>query len=150
MLEPVIKTFHELSRDEIFMMFKARVDVFVVEQDCAYPEVDDVDRALNTRHILFLEQGRLKAYARCYLKSENTASIGRVLIAPDGRGSGLGYTLMNAALACCAQQFPSAQVQIAAQSYLQPFYGKLGFAPISDVYLEDGIEHIDMQLVISM
>ncbi|MBQ4812390.1 GCN5 family acetyltransferase [Pseudoalteromonas luteoviolacea] len=146
MLEPVVKSFYELSHEEIFMMFKARVDVFVVEQECAYPEIDDIDRDLNTRHLLFLEHGCLKAYARCYPKSENTASIGRVLITPDGRGAGMGYTLMNAALACCHQQFPQMNVQIAAQSYLQPFYGKLGFEPISDVYLEDGIEHLDMQL----
>ncbi|KZN37798.1 GNAT family N-acetyltransferase [Pseudoalteromonas luteoviolacea] len=146
MLEAVVRTFHELSHDEIFMMFKARVDIFVVEQACAYPEIDDIDRDLNTRHILFFEQGQLKAYARCYPKDGAIVAIGRVLITSESRGSGMGYTLMNAALACAKQQFPDSRVQIAAQSYLQPFYNKLGFEPISDVYLEDGIEHIDMQL----
>ncbi|MCF2856246.1 GNAT family N-acetyltransferase [Pseudoalteromonas sp. SMS1] len=145
-LEPVARTYRELSHDEIFMMFKARVDIFVVEQACAYPEIDDIDRDLNTRHILFLEQGCLKAYARCYPKSDTVVAIGRVLITPESRGSGMGYTLMHAALACVKQHYPDSQVHIAAQSYLQPFYCKLGFEPMGDVYLEDGIEHIDMQL----
>ncbi|MDK2594448.1 GNAT family N-acetyltransferase [Pseudoalteromonas obscura] len=140
------KSFYELSHDELFDVFKLRVDVFVVEQNCPYHEIDEVDRVPSTRHILLIGSDRLQAYARCYSKENGAAAIGRVLISAEQRGSGIAYKLMENALACCNAHFPNRPIEISAQTYLQPFYEKLGFKAVSEAYLEDGIEHIDMLL----
>ncbi|KID58446.1 GCN5 family acetyltransferase [Pseudoalteromonas luteoviolacea] len=145
MTEFKVKSFYELSNDELFEVFKLRVDIFVVEQQCPYPEIDEIDRISSTRHILFSDGKQVKAYARCYQKGKATAAIGRVLIASDARGSGIAYELMAAAIQCCKDHYPNMFIEIAAQTYLQPFYQKVGFNSVGEAYLEDGIEHIDMK-----
>ncbi|MCF6437918.1 GNAT family N-acetyltransferase [Pseudoalteromonas luteoviolacea] len=142
-----IKSFYELSHDELFQVFKLRVDIFVVEQQCPYPEIDEVDRASSTLHIVLSDDAVVKAYARCYLKSNDTAAIGRVLISPAARGGGIAYTLMEKAIESCQSRYAGKQIEISAQTYLQTFYQKLGFKSIGEAYLEDGIEHIDMQYI---
>ncbi|MBQ4877090.1 GNAT family N-acetyltransferase [Pseudoalteromonas luteoviolacea] len=145
MTEFKTKSFYELSHDELFLVFKLRVDIFVVEQQCPYPEIDEVDRATSTLHILLSDDEQVKAYARCYVKSNDTAAIGRVLISPTARGGGIAYTLMEKAIESCQSRHPGKQIEISAQTYLKAFYQKLGFRSIGEPYLEDGIEHIDMQ-----
>ncbi|MFY8273162.1 GNAT family N-acetyltransferase [Pseudoalteromonas sp. SSDWG2] len=139
------KTFSELNTHELFTLMRARVDVFVVEQNCPYPELDDADIDSQTVHIMGYVDGTLAAYARCLQKQEKVA-IGRVLCVENMRGKGLATALMGQALAVCAHYFPKQQVMLSAQTYLIDFYSQLGFSTQGERYLEDGIEHQDMLL----
>lgn len=142
------RQFSELDTLTFYKLAKARVDIFVVEQKCAYPELDDIDILKETRHIYCLDDKRnIIAYARCYLKSARVAAIGRVITTEPNRGKGLASALMKESLNVCANVWPECEVQLSAQTHLTPFYARLGFKAISDSYLEDGIPHTDMQLV---
>ncbi|WP_105255334.1 GNAT family N-acetyltransferase [Pseudoalteromonas sp. T1lg75] len=140
------KHFNELSLDELFTLMRARVDVFVVEQNCPYPELDDADIAADTLHLMGYQDGQLCAYARCISKGENLA-IGRVLCVDRWRGQGVAKELMNEALSLCHSHFPGRTVVLSAQTYLLDFYRGFGFETQGERYLEDGIEHQDMQLI---
>ncbi|MDN3378127.1 MULTISPECIES: GNAT family N-acetyltransferase [unclassified Pseudoalteromonas] len=142
-----VKPFSALTTNELFIIAKGRVDVFVVEQACAYPELDEVDCHSATRHVYWLtQQEQLGAYARCYVKNEQYSAIGRVLINESQRGSGFAKKLVKQAIAVCVEQWPSKDVYIGAQTYLLDFYRGFGFTAIAQPYLEDGIEHQDMIL----
>ncbi|QYJ89576.1 GNAT family N-acetyltransferase [Shewanella halotolerans] len=141
--------FAELSLERLYELLKLRVDVFVVEQACAYPELDGKDTLAETRHLLGLdEQGRIVAYARILAPgvSYPQASIGRVIVAPSARGAGVAKPLMQEAIAIAKQAWPEQGIQIGAQEYLKGFYQGVGFRTVSEVYLEDGIPHLDMLL----
>ncbi len=136
-----LKAFAELSHLELWQIYKSRVDVFVVEQNCTYPEVDDKDLA--ALHVFAEKDGQLAAY--CRIISEDTLiKIGRELVISSFRQMGLGRVLMQQALQVVQQRFPRQEIYIEAQLYLQRFYESLGFHKISDEYWEDGIPHIDM------
>lgn len=137
-----LKAFHALSPREIWQIYKSRVDVFVVEQSCVYPEVDEQD--LHALHLFAECEGQLAAYCRIIACDE--VKIGRVLVVPQARGQGLARELMRRALAEVEVKFPQCEIRIQAQLYLQAFYESLGFQAVSDDYLEDGIPHIDMVL----
>ena len=142
-----VKKFSELDALTFFKLAKARIDIFVVEQECAYPELDDVDILEETRHIYCLDnEGEVVAYSRCYQKSIQVTAIGRVIITEPNRGKGLASALMKESLHVCANLWPDCKVQLSAQTHLTPFYTRLGFKVISDSYLEDGIPHTDMEL----
>lgn len=132
------KTFAELTTRELYEIYRLRCEVFVVEQNCAYPDVDDKD--LTGVHIFAWDDG-LKAYARVYEKAD-CVKIGRVVTPKSARQTGIGKTLMHQALQV-ASQFGK-PVKVSAQSYLEGFYLRLGFVNCSPVYLEDGIAHQDM------
>lgn len=138
-----LKTFGQLSAAELFAIYRARVAVFVVEQRCAYQEVDEHDLA--ALHLSAVADGALAAYCRMVCRDDGI-HIGRVLVVETMRGSGLAKELMRRALAVCAERWPERDVLVQAQAYLQPFYQVLGFRPLSAVYLEDGIAHLDMGL----
>jgi len=141
-------SFNQLNANTLYDILKLRVDVFVVEQACAYPELDDKDRHPETLHLMGLSpQGELLAYARVLPPglSYPEASIGRVVISPAGRGQGLATPLMQNAIDAALNTWPDAGLQIGAQEYLKAFYQKLGFNACSEVYLEDGIPHVDMR-----
>lgn len=140
-------TFDQLTTTQLFELLKLRVDVFVVEQACAYPELDDKDRHPQTRHLLGYQNGKIIAYARLLPKglSYPSVSIGRVATAADHRGNGLGKALVQQALTECARLWPSDNIEIGAQEYLTDFYASFGFTPTSAMYVEDGIPHIDMK-----
>ncbi|WP_125580829.1 GNAT family N-acetyltransferase [Levilactobacillus cerevisiae] len=141
------KTFAELTTTELFQIYRLRVSVFIVEQDCVYPEVDDDD--LIAQH-LFREDaaGHVLAYARL-IPEEQQVRIGRVVVAPEARKHGAGRELVAAAIKGAQQVNPDAkQIVIQAQAYLQKFYASFGFQPVSEVYLETGIPHLDMTLAI--
>lgn len=143
-------TFSELDADTLYDILKLRVDIFVVEQECAYPELDDKDRDAHTRHLLGRDDsGFLIAYCRILAPAMSypEASIGRVAVAKSGRGKGLARELMQRALTVTLAAWPSAGIQIGAQQYLVNFYQHLGFTPCSDMYLEDGIPHVDMRFI---
>jgi ElaA protein len=139
--------FEQLTRDELYEILKLRVDVFVVEQNCPYPELDEKDRHPQTQHMVIQDRdGHLVAYCRILPPglSYPQASIGRVVVASSHRGQGLAESLMQQALPKVLAYWPNAGVQIGAQEHLQKFYQRLGFISHSKVYLEDGIPHIDM------
>ncbi|PHI38804.1 GNAT family N-acetyltransferase [Pseudoalteromonas sp. GCY] len=142
-----IKSYDALTKDELFEILKLRVDVFVVEQACPYPEIDDIDRAPETRHLFLVKGEQILAYARCYRKSVTTASIGRVIVSSILRGQGVAHDLMHRAIACCDTDITHEALVISAQCYLDKFYTGLGFVKQGEDYLEDGIPHQDMLFV---
>ncbi len=136
----------ELSVPQLYALLKLRSAVFVVEQHCAYQDVDGDDLVGENRHLLGWRDGELVAYARI-LKSEDEFEpvvIGRVIVSAAVRGEKLGYQLMEQALASCRQNWPQKAIYLGAQAHLQKFYASFGFVPVTDVYDEDGIAHIGM------
>jgi ElaA protein len=142
-----VKTFNELNIDELYEILKLRIDVFVVEQTCFYPDLDDIDRHSETIHIFSFIEGKIAGYLRILAKGQSYAeyiAIGRVVIADQARGTGLGHQLMTKALTVCQQYFPDQKIKMSAQEHLEKFYSKHGFERVSDMYLEDNIPHITM------
>lgn len=142
-----VKTFHQLEVDQLFDVLQLRVDVFVVEQQCAYPEIDDYDRHAETKHLSGCdESGQLIAYARLlppglrYLE----VNLGRFVVKNVARKQGVGHQLLQEALKEIQNTWSDSAIKISAQDYLQMFYEQYGFERVSDVYLEDGIPHIEM------
>ncbi|GAA62112.1 ElaA protein [Pseudoalteromonas sp. BSi20652] len=141
--------FNALDAHTLFTIMRGRVDVFVVEQECPYPELDDVDIALNTQHLYTLGNGQLQTYARCYEKNEQYSAIGRVLVNKSARGKGHAASLVRKAIECCKEQWPERDIYIGAQTYLLEFYRSFGFENFSKEYVEDGIPHQDMILKVT-
>ncbi|NQO45945.1 GNAT family N-acetyltransferase [Streptococcus suis] len=139
-----IKAFDQLSLQELYSILTLRTDVFVVEQACPYPEVDRKD--LNCLHLLGTDEGELVAYLRILPAglSYDEVSIGRVVIKASHRGKGLGRPMMEQAIAYITTEWKESLIKIGAQAYLERFYQSLGFEPVSEVYLEDDILHLDM------
>ncbi len=134
----------ELSAIELYALLKMRVDVFVVEQNCPYPELDGKDA--DALHLRLLQDGDLIAAARIFAPTDQDApaKIGRVVVSPDHRGKRLGDAVMREAVSLCEERFPEAPIYLSAQSHLSRFYGGFGFETTSEEYLEDGIPHVDM------
>lgn len=142
-----IKTFQELESWQLFDLLQLRVDVFVVEQECAYRELDEYDRHPETRHLSGRnEAGKLLAYARLLSPGLRypEVNLGRFVVRADSRKKGTGHQLLQTALQEISRCWPPTPIRISAQDYLQKFYEKYGFIRISDVYLEDGIPHVEM------
>ncbi|MCP8462553.1 GNAT family N-acetyltransferase [Pseudomonas sp. ZM23] len=137
----------ELSTEELYAILSLRTEVFVVEQKCPYQEVDGLDLIGDTCHLMVEEGGQLLGYLRLLdpLQHDGEVVIGRVVIAPNGRGQGLGHELMEHALADIARRWPGLPIYLSAQAHLQGYYGRYGFAPVTEVYLEDDIPHIGMR-----
>jgi ElaA protein len=137
-----------LPPEWLYQALRLRVDVFVVEQGCAYPELDGKDLHPAARHLLGHDAANtLLAYCRLLPPgvSFDTPSIGRVVVAPAARRRGIADRLMHEALTHCAALWPAQPLMIAAQQHLLGFYRKHGFAVVSDMYIEDGIAHVDMR-----
>lgn len=131
----------------LFAYLRLRSDVFVVEQGCAYPDLDDHD--LVAWHLTGTDSaGRLLAVARLLPPGEKyeEPSLGRVAVAPAARGTGAGHLLVDEALRKSAAEYRGRGHRIQAQAYLERFYASHGFEPAGEVYVEDGIPHIDMTL----
>ena len=139
-----IKAFDQLSLQELYTILTLRTNVFVVEQACPYPEVDGKDP--NCLHLLGTINGELVAYLRILPAGlrYDEVSIGRVVIKPSHRGKGLARLMMEQAIHCITNEWKESQIKIGAQAYLEKFYQSLGFEPVSEVYLEDDIPHLDM------
>ena len=140
-----LKRFSGLSRIELYTLLQLRSEVFVVEQSCAFQDMDGYDEI--ALHLLgYTEAGELAAYARLFapLRLYEQASIGRVVTAPRHRGQGLGRQLLQEALAQCAARFKGRPIKIGAQQYLRAFYESFGFVAEGERYLEDGIPHLHM------
>lgn len=136
------KPFNALTTTELFHIYQVRVAVFVVEQACAYPEVDEKD--LIAWHLFYQENGKILAYARI-IPSESAVHFGRVLVVETDRHLGLGRQLIEKVLTEIQRQWADKPIHIQAQTYLRDFYASFGFQAISEAYLEDGIPHIDME-----
>lgn len=129
----------------LYAALRLRSEIFVVEQDCVFLDLDDLDAA--SEHLCGLAaDGRLLAYARLLPPGIKYAepSIGRVVVAMAARGTQLGRALMIEAIAGTAARYPGQTIRIGAQQRLHAFYGSLGFAQDGEPYLEDGIWHIEM------
>lgn len=138
-----VRRLDAFSAIELYAMLKLRMDVFVVEQKCPYPELDGNDT--DCLHLRLLDGNELLACARLWRPSNDVLPrIGRVAVSPDHRGKKLGEALMRESIAACEREYPGEPIEISAQSHLQRFYGSLGFAPTSEEYDEDGIPHVDM------
>ena len=149
MFTPVweVKTFPQLSSNQLFDLLQLRVDVFVVEQQCAYPEIDAYDRHPEVSHLSGRNEiGHLMAYARLLPPGLRypEANIGRFVVRKDLRKMGIGHQLLQEALQKISQFGPQTSIKISAQEYLQPFYSQYGFVRASEVYMEDGIPHVEM------
>lgn len=141
----LVKQTDELTPQQLITILKARVAVFVVEQNCPYQEVDDDD--FDDLHVaLFNDNGDLQAYTRV-MNRDTEVNFGRVLVVDQFRKDGLGRKIVQGTLDVIAQRFPNKPIKIQAQAYLQEFYESFGFEPKSDVYLEDDIPHLDMVLM---
>lgn len=140
------KTFDDLLPNELYKILRLRSDVFVVEQNCVFLDADNKDQ--DCLHLMGFNSNELVAYTRlvppCYIYDE--ASIGRVVTAKTVRGKGTGFELMEKSIELCRNKFNINIIKIGAQYYLKKFYESFGFKQISDIYLEDGIEHIYMLL----
>lgn len=142
-----IKKFSELTATELYALLRLRVDVFVVEQACPYPELDGKDIHLETLHVAVrAADGNLAAYLRLLAPGVRYpgVSIGRVVTAKAFRGRGLSHGLIEKAVELARENWPGIPLQIGAQEYLRRFYQSHGFDATSKIYLEDGIPHIDM------
>lgn len=141
-----IKPFSGLSADELYTLLKLRTDIFVVEQNCAYAELDDYDQ--ECLHVLAYEGETLVAYARVVPPGAvyKQASIGRVAVHKAYRAKGYGRLLFKAALTETKKVHPNQVVKIQAQTYLEAFYQSFGFKTISEPYPDFGIWHVDMVL----
>ncbi|MEQ1676962.1 MAG: GNAT family N-acetyltransferase [Chitinophagaceae bacterium] len=141
-----VKKFSTLTPEELYAILQLRNEVFVVEQHCAYQDLDDKDQTCY--HVMGWQHSKLIATSRLVPPGEiyDIPSIGRVVTSPSVRGTGTGRMLMEKNIEETRRLFGDLPIKIGAQLYLLKFYSSLGFAPVSDTYLEDGIEHIKMLL----
>lgn len=140
----IIKSFNQLSTIELYTYLQLRVNVFVVEQSCPYPELDGYD--VDSYHLTYTENDEVLAYARILpagIKYKRI-SIGRIIVDQKSRGRGLAKEIMNQSIEFCKEKWPNSDIQLQAQTHLKNFYGSFGFIEISDEYDEDGIPHVDM------
>lgn len=145
-MEIILKEFKDLNNTQLFEIYKLRSEVFIVEQNCAYQDVDDIDQ--RSAHLLIWEAETLAAYARIIPPgiSYKEPSIGRVVVRKKFRAKDLGKLLMNECLKYMSTTFPKWEIVISAQSYLIKFYTDLGFKAEGEEYLEDNIPHTKMRL----
>ena len=141
-----IKRFEALSLEELYGILQLRSEVFVVEQNCVYQDIDFKDQ--KAVHLIGEYEGKTVAYARLFKPNDyfEKASIGRVIVKPDYRHLKLGHELMREAIQAVMASFGESQITISAQLYLQRFYESHGFVVTSEVYLEDDIPHIEMKI----
>jgi len=143
-MEFIVKNFDELSVHELYAILQLRSEVFVVEQNCVYQDLDFKDQ--KAIHVFGFKNENIVAYTRIFSPGDyfKEASIGRVVVKDTERKYGYGYDLMNTSIQAVENQFNSKEITISAQVYLTKFYTNLGFKPIGEEYLEDGIPHIEM------
>jgi len=144
MLKTTIKSFQELSTNELYHILHLRSEIFVVEQNCVYQDIDYKDQ--KAIHVLGYLNHVLIAYTRIFKPNDyfKMASIGRVLVKQNQRKSNYGYDIMKSSIDYINQDLNENEIKISAQVYLKRFYNNLGFKEIGEEYLEDGIPHTAM------
>ena len=140
----VTKYFHELTTTELYELLKSRAEIFVVEQNCIYQDLDDKD--YHSLHIFYEENGKIVAYLRAFEKdtTTRTVQIGRVLTL--NHGMGLGDQLLKEGITQIREKLNPSTIYIEAQCYATGFYEQEGFVISSEEFLEDGIPHVEMIL----
>ena len=144
MLSWTLKKFEDLSPYELYAILRLRSEVFVVEQNCVFLDMDDKDQ--QCYHLLGWQSDLLTAYTRLVPPgiSYEQPSIGRVVTSPAARGSGIGKLLIEKSIGETIKLFGNSPIRIGAQLYLKRFYESFGFVQVGDIYDEDGIDHIKM------
>lgn len=144
MLGISVKTFDELTTSELYGLLQLRSEIFVVEQDCVYQDLDGKDQ--KALHVLGTKNGKIVAYTRIFKAGDYLAqaSIGRVLVKNDERKHGYGIDIMKASIKAVETRFNETSIALSAQTYLKQFYNSLGFIEKGGEYLEDGIPHVMM------
>jgi ElaA protein len=144
MLDITTKSFNELTTEELYDLLQLRSEVFVVEQDCVYQDVDGKDQ--KALHILGYNADKLVAYTRIFKPGYyfEEASIGRVVVRANERKFKHGNAIMNASIDAIKNHYNKTIIRISAQTYLKQFYNNLDFQEVGEEYLEDGIPHINM------
>lgn len=143
----ICKHHTDLSIEQLYSLLRLRAEVFVVEQQCAYLDVDGMDLTGDTCHVMGWQEGQLVAYLRLLdpIQQGGDVTIGRVVTAPAIRNKGLGHELMVQALEQAERKWPDQPIYLSAQAHLQGYYSRYGFNAVGEVYLEDGIAHIGMR-----
>lgn len=143
-MQILFKTFNELNLEELYQILQLRSEVFVVEQDCVYQDVDGKDS--DALHVMGIKEGKVIAYTRCFDKGFyfEEASIGRVVVKQSERKNELGHLILKASVEAIKEHFKTDNIKLSAQQYLTDFYESHGFMQIGEGYLEDGIPHIAM------
>lgn len=144
MLDIKVKTFQELNPQELYDILQLRSEVFVVEQDCVYQDIDGKDQ--NALHVLGYKNETIVAYTRLFKPGYyfDEASIGRVVVKDSERQHKYGYDIMKASVDAIKTHYEVSTIKISAQTYLKRFYNNLEFYEVGEEYLEDGIPHIAM------
>ena len=144
MIDTLVKTFEQLTTIELYGLLQLRSEVFVVEQDCVYQDIDGKDQ--NALHVLGFKDKNLVAYTRIFKPGSyfKEASIGRVLVKENERQFKYGYDIMKVSIEDLDFHFKETTIKVSAQTYLKSFYNNLGFKQVGEEYLEDGIPHIAM------
>lgn len=143
-----MKSWSELTTDELYELLALRAEVFVVEQTCPFQDLDGLDRRDGVLHLLGREGDHLAAYARIMapgIGDDSGVAIGRVVTSPTSRGGGLGHRLLAQAVRECEARWPAHSIWLGAQAHLQGFYGQHGFVAEGEGYLEDDIPHMGMR-----
>lgn len=137
--------FSSLNSDQLYGLLQLRSEVFVVEQDCVYQDIDGKDQ--KALHVLGTVEGNIVAYTRIFKPGDylEKAAIGRVVVASDFRKRDFGKAIMQASIAAVENHFNTTAIGLSAQTYLLNFYNDLGFSALGETYLEDGIPHIYME-----
>ncbi|WP_347923247.1 GNAT family N-acetyltransferase [Pontimicrobium sp. SW4] len=145
MLEITTKTFQELTTKEMYDLLQLRQEVFIVEQNCIYYDIDGKDE--KALHIIGKKNNKIIAYTRVFKPDDyfKEASIGRVVVSKEERQHKYGYDIMEASIKAVNDNFNETTIKLSGQTYLKKFYNNLGFKEIGEEYLEDGIPHILME-----
>ncbi|RLJ63351.1 ElaA protein [Lacinutrix venerupis] len=139
-----IKAFNEFTIQELYNLLQLRSEVFVVEQNCVYQDIDFKDQ--KALHVIGYKNEKIVAYTRIFRPGDyfKLSSIGRVVVAKNQRQHKYGYDIMNASIIAIKKYFNTSEIKISAQCYLKKFYNNLEFFEVGEEYLEDGIPHIGM------
>ena len=137
----ITKTFSELDTKDLYQILRLRSEVFVVEQDCVYQDIDNKDQ--NAIHIYYKENDQIVAYTRIFKAGDyyENPCIGRVVVSKKNRGKEIGKKIMIDSIEYIKQNIKGEKIELSAQKYLDKFYKDLGFYKIGEDYLEDGIPH---------
>jgi len=144
MLKVFTKSFSELTTTELYEILRLRSEVFVVEQDCVYQDVDNKDQ--KALHVIGFKNNKVVAYTRIFKPGDyfKNASIGRVVVAKNERTYGYGHVIIKHSITAIKNYFKENTIKISAQTYLKKFYESHNFKKVGEEYLEDGIPHIGM------
>jgi ElaA protein len=140
----LVKSFQELSKLELYNILKLRAEVFIVEQNCVYQDIDDKD--FKALHVFLKQSDQIVGYTRIFWPGDyfKEASIGRVVVSKNTRHKNYGSNLMLASIDAIYKKMKTKKIKISAQTYLKNFYNSFGFYEKGNEYLEDGIPHIAM------